>query len=317
MKILITGSSGYIGSLVTDALSGHEGVSSVIAVDVRNYSGVRRHPDRVKECLADIRTETTARLIRDENPDVVCHLASIVTPGPNSTREFEYSVDVLGTRNVLEACLANGIKKIVVSSSGAAYGYHADSPSELVETDPLRGNPEFAYSDHKRIVEELLEEYRSRHPELKQLVLRLSTVIGATVRNQITALFDKPLMLGISGSGTPFTFIWDKDLVEVLVRGCTRPVEGVFNVSGEGVLTLGDIARIQGKPYVSIPAPVLTAALIALKTVGLTRYGPEQVGFLRFRPVLSNRKLKEVFPDLPSKSSKEAFMEYLNARSNR
>jgi UDP-glucose 4-epimerase len=317
MKILVTGASGYIGSLVTDALSSHDGVSSVIAVDVRGYAGVRQRPDKVKECLADVRSEATARLIRDENPDVVCHLASIVTPGRESTREFEYSVDVLGTRNVLEACLAGGIRKVVVSSSGAAYGYHADSPAELRETDPLRGNPEFAYSDHKRMVEELLEEFRSRHPELRQLVLRLSTVIGATVRNQITALFDKPVLLGISGSGTPFTFIWDRDLVEVFVRGCIRPIEGIYNVSGDGVLTLAEIARIQGKPYLSIPAPFLAVALFALKSFGLTRYGPEQVGFLRFRPVLSNRKLRALFPDLPSKSSQDAFMEYLNARSNR
>jgi UDP-glucose 4-epimerase len=36
---------------------------------------------------------------------VVVHLASIVTPGKKSNREFEYSVDVDGTRNLLEACL--------------------------------------------------------------------------------------------------------------------------------------------------------------------------------------------------------------------
>ncbi len=317
MKVLITGASGYIGSLVTDALSGQASVTSVVAVDVRPFAGGRRHPAKVKECLADVRSESTSDLIRNERPDVVCHLASIVTPGRESTREFEYSVDVLGTRNVLEACLAGGVTKIVVSSSGAAYGYHADSPSELNETAPLRGNPEFAYSDHKRIVEELLADYRFRHPQLKQLVLRLSTVIGSTVRNQITALFDKPVMFGISGAGTPFTFIWDRDLIEVFVRGCTHPVDGIFNVSGDGVLTLSEIAKIQGKPYLSVPAPILAMALVALKTFGLTRYGPEQVGFLRFRPVLSNRKLRELFPDLPSKSTHDAFIEYLNSRSNR
>jgi UDP-glucose 4-epimerase len=317
MKVLVTGASGYIGSLVTNALSGQDAVTQLIAVDVRPFPGNRHHPDKVKECLADVRSDSTAELILSERPDVVCHLASIVTPGRESTREFEYSVDVLGTRNVLDACIKGGVSKIVVSSSGAAYGYHADSPAELVETAPLRGNPEFAYSDHKRIVEELLEDYRSRHPHLKQLILRLSTVLGATVKNQITSLFDKPVMFGISGAGTPFTFIWDRDLVEVFVRGCIQPVDGIYNVTGDGVLTLSEIAKIQGKPYLSIPAPLLAAALVALKTLGLTRYGPEQVGFLRFRPVLSNRKLRTLFPDLPSKSTRDAFHEYLNGRSNR
>ena len=52
--------------------------------------------------------------------DVVVHLASIVTPGKKSNREFEYSVDVLGTKNILKACVTNGVKRIVISSSGSS-----------------------------------------------------------------------------------------------------------------------------------------------------------------------------------------------------
>ena len=64
-----------------------------------------------------------------------------------SNREFEYSVDVLGTKNVLEACVATGVGRIVVTSSGAAYGYYADNPPAIAEDWPLRGNPAFAYAD--------------------------------------------------------------------------------------------------------------------------------------------------------------------------
>src|SRR5690606_39907896 len=60
--------------------------------------------------------------------NTVVHLAAIVNPGRDLTREDEYKVDVEGTRNVLDACFATGVQRIVVSSSGAAYGYHADSP---------------------------------------------------------------------------------------------------------------------------------------------------------------------------------------------
>jgi UDP-glucose 4-epimerase len=271
----------------------------------------------VIERMADIRSPEAADWILKERPDVVCHLASIVTPGKRSSREFEYSVDVLGTRNILEACLKAGVRKVIVSSSGAAYGYHPDSPVSLVEQAPLRGNPEFAYSDHKRMVEEMLEEYRARHPELQQLVLRLSTVIGASVKNQITALFEKPFLLGIAGAGTPFSFIWDHDVVEIVVRGCVSEVQGIFNVAGDGTLSLSQIATIQGKAFIPVPAWVMGSALFLLKSVGLTRYGPEQLRFLRYRPVLANQQLKKTFPGLPSKTSAEAFMEYHRAQSTR
>jgi UDP-glucose 4-epimerase len=317
MKILVTGASGYLGSLLTDALSEHPGVNEVIAVDVRPPIAPRKRAERVREALHDVRSAELGGLIRSERPSVVCHLASIVTPGKTSSREFEYSVDVLGTRNVLDACVSAGVGKIMVSSSGAAYGYHPDSPAELSETSPLRGNPEFAYSDHKRIVEEMLEDYRKRHPELKQLILRLSTIVGRGVNNQITALFERPFLLGISGSGTPFSFIWDQDVVSILTQGCLLPLEGIYNVAGDGSLTLSEIARLQGKPHLSVPAPLLGSLLGFLKLLNLTRYGPEQVRFLRYRPVLSNQKLRRDFPGLPTKSSKEAFLEYWTGRSGR
>ncbi|HBC18981.1 MAG TPA: epimerase, partial [Alcanivorax sp.] len=118
-----------------------------------------------------------------------------------------------GTRNVLDACVAAGVEQLVVTSSGAAYGYHPDNPAWLDEDDALRGNPEFPYSDHKRQVENLLAEYRQKHPALKQLVLRPGTVLGANTRNLITRLFEKPRLVAVAGSPSPFVFIWDQDVV--------------------------------------------------------------------------------------------------------
>ena len=135
--------------------------------------------------------------------DTVVHLAAIVTPGGKSSRELEYAVDVIGTRNVLEACVACGVQQIIVTSSGAAYGYHADNPEWLTEDHPLRGNEAFAYSHHKRLVEEMLAEYRRKHPSLRQVVFRVGTILGETTRNQITALFDKPRLLALRGSRSP------------------------------------------------------------------------------------------------------------------
>src|SRR5690606_33786171 len=110
------------------------------------------------------------RVIGETRPDAVVHLASIVTPPKGSTRALEYEVDVTGTRNVLDACLAHGVRRLVVTSSGAAYGYHADNPVPLTEDCPIRGNEEFAYSHHKRLVEEMLAAARRDHPQLEQVV---------------------------------------------------------------------------------------------------------------------------------------------------
>ena len=63
----------------------------------------------------DVRSDDPDTVIGEWRPEVVVHLASIVTPPKGSTRAFEYSVDVEGTRKVLDACIAHGVRRIVVT----------------------------------------------------------------------------------------------------------------------------------------------------------------------------------------------------------
>jgi UDP-glucose 4-epimerase len=270
----------------------------------------------VEHIVMDV-TSTTAveAAFADRQVDVVVHLASIVTPGGDSSREREYAVDVTGTRHVLDACLAHGVRRVVVSSSGAAYGYHPDNPSWLTEDDAVRGNEVFAYSHHKRLVEEMLASLRASDPQLEQVVLRIGTILGERVDNQITALFERPRLLKIRGTDSPFVFIWDTDVVEIIIRSVTSPVTGIFNVAGDGTLTVDEIALRLGKPVLALPEPLLRGALRIGRRLGLTAYGPEQTIFLKHRPVLDNERLKKVFGYTPSKTSAEAFEAWRTRRN--
>ena len=217
-------------------------------------------------------------------------------------------------RNVLEACLAAGVKKLIITSSGAAYGYYPDNPEQLTESDAIRGNVEFSYSDHKRQIEEMLAGWRDAHPELQQLVFRPGTILGRTTRNQITDLFDRPMILGLRGAATPFVFIWDEDMVGVLRRGLETEETGIFNVAGDGVMTMREIASRLGKRYVNLPVGLVRGVLWILSKLRLTQYGPEQVDFLRYRPVLDNARLKTDFGYVPRKTTLEAFEVFQEGR---
>ncbi len=306
-SVLVTGAAGYVGAQLVAALAEDpRGITTIVATDVREVAAERRICGVHYEVF-DISKPGLAELLTRWEVDTVVHLAAIVTPGGEDTVELEYQVDVVGTLNVLEACLAAGVRQFVYTSSGAAYGYWPDNPEWIHEDDPLRGNDDFAYSRHKRMVEEMLAEWRRDHPELGQMILRPGVVIGATVANQITAIFERPAVVGIQGAPIPFVFIWDQDLVQVLLRGVHDRATGAYNLAGDGAVPLAELARRVGKPYVALPAWLLRGALAILHPLGIAPYGPEQVAFLEYRPVLSNEKLKNELGYIPRKTSSEAF----------
>ncbi|RFF27573.1 MULTISPECIES: SDR family oxidoreductase [unclassified Wenzhouxiangella] len=295
-RILITGAAGYIGHQLGNRLA-HD--FEVFGTDIRERDDLN-FPLQV----LDIRSRSLAEVMRVHAITHVVHLASVLQASRDRQRDFD--IDVGGTRNVVQACIETGVKHLTVTSSGAAYGYHADNPEWIDEDDPLRGNETFAYADHKRRIEEMLARYRKLHPELKQLVLRPGTVLGADTRNQITALFTARRILVLKGHDSPFVFIWDEDVLEILEKGIREDAEGVYNLAGDGALDMREIARRLGKPTLALPVGLVKLGLRIARWLGKPT-GPEQIDFLRYRPVLSNRRLKEAFGYTPKKTSAETF----------
>ena len=314
MRVLITGAAGYIGQQLLNQLAIQHPQWQLIAADIRpqNRAGMKLNiepvrldisqPAAVDDCVATWR------------PQAIVHLASVVTPPPGMSEEQLHAIDVGGTQSLIQAAAAHGVEQLIVTSSGAAYGYDPRNAEWLDEDQPLRGHAQFAYAKHKREVELLLAEARAQHPHLKQLVLRPGTILGKQVNNQITELFKKPAVLGIRGSDSRFVFIWDQDVVDIICRGLRQQSAGIFNLAGDGALSLKEIAELLGKPYRPLPAWLIRTALRILKPLGLSPYGPEQVDFLRYRPVLSNRRLKQDFGFSPRYSSREAFLAFLRAQ---
>ncbi|MBK8248243.1 MAG: NAD-dependent epimerase/dehydratase family protein [Gemmatimonadetes bacterium] len=311
-SIAVLGASGYVGQLLTQALGALPDGPRVLALDVRRpQAGL---PPRVTFEEMDVRSARCGELLAEHEVEVVVHLAAVVNPPSGMSRNEQYAIDVDGTHNVLEACIEHGVRQVVVLSSAAAYGFHAGLPPLLDEGAPLRGNEEFPYARHKRLVEELLAKYRERHPELRQVVFRPATILGDGTRNSVTAIFERRVLFRLVDGEDRFGFIWDGDVVACIVQAICDDRAGTWNLAADGFLDLGEIGALTGATVIQVSSSTLASMLRVGQWLGFTEHGPEQVPYLRHRPVLSNRRLREEFGFVPTRTSREVFEGWWQAR---
>ncbi|MDN6855383.1 NAD-dependent epimerase/dehydratase family protein [Pseudomonas sp. CAN2814] len=314
MRVLITGAAGFLGQSLLNELAIQHLDWTLIAADTRRLNPQGLRPN-IEPVLLDLGISAQTRsCVENYRPDAIVHLAAIVNPPPGMSADKRHAIEVGGTRTLIEAAQENGVQQLIVTSSGTAYGFHRDNAEWIDENQPLRSNPDLLHAHHRQEIEQLLASTRQRYPQLKQLILRPGTILGRRVHNPLAELFARPSLMGVLGHRSRFVFIWDQDVVNVIRQGLERGSEGIYNLAGDGALSLREIAGLLGKPYRPMPASLMRAGLGLLKPLGLSRFGPEQVDYLRYRPVLDNRRLKEEFGYQPRYSSREAFLAYLEAR---
>jgi UDP-glucose 4-epimerase len=175
MKILLTGGAGYVGSACLRWLLAHG--HDPIAYDnlsEGNRAAVPAAADRLIEGdIAD--TGHLAELLRRHQVEAVMHFAALASV-PESIKDPEayYRVNVLGTKSVLDAMRAAGVRKILFSSTAATFGFHTAMP--LTEDSPQ--TPETPYGTTKLAAEWLIQDY-ARAYDLGYTHLRYFNAAGA------------------------------------------------------------------------------------------------------------------------------------------
>jgi len=259
VKILITGSAGYIGSALAMSLVKEE--HSVVSLDnltrgnfkyLLNHYGKTSH---LKLLIGDIRNFTDLRRVFESNReiDAIVHLAAI--PGIERCKENPVDAimtNVYGTYNVLETAIKYGISKIVFASSAAVYGDPIKTP--IKEDHPLR--PTNLYGVTKLAAEKLLYAYYKNYG-LSTTILRLGNVYGVglythweTVIPKFVrqALTQQPLTIYGNGSQSR-DFVHVLDVVQAikLVLEADKGIAGeTFNIaSGKptSVISVADMVR--------------------------------------------------------------------------
>jgi nucleoside-diphosphate-sugar epimerase len=268
-KVLITGGAGFLGiNLIRHLMARGYRTASI---DVAEFDYPER--DRVEVIKGDIRDKTILNEVM-EGVDFVVHTAAAL---PLYSPEDIYTTDVEGTRNVMEAALRNGVKRVVHVSSTAVYGIPDHHP--LYETDRLEGvGP---YGQAKIQAEMICLEYRAKG--LVVPIIRPKSFIGPERLGVFALLYDWAHTghnFPMIGSGNNRYQLLDvEDLCDAIRLTLELPEEKVndtFNIGAAEFTTMKEDYQAvldyagHGKKVVGFPALPAILGLRVLDRLGLS-----------------------------------------------
>lgn len=170
MKITLIGGSGFVGTRLIDLLRHDYQLGNIDKRQSHFFPDITvigdvRDKDKMVELLEG--TDVVVLLAAEHRDDV-------------SPVSLYYDVNVGGMRNVLAAMEANGIKRIVFTSSVAVYGLNKKNPDEEHPKDPFNH-----YGKSKWQAEEVLQEWYKGHEDWNINILRPTVIFGERNRGNV------------------------------------------------------------------------------------------------------------------------------------
>ena len=325
LTVAVTGPTGTFGFGLVPLLQADERIARIVGIARRPFDPNEHGWTKMTYRRGDVRDPATLEEAF-RGADVVVHLAFMIT-GAASLETIE-QINIEGTLNAFRAAAAVGARRFVYASSVAAYGFHGDNPVGMTEDWPARPAAHLFYAQEKARIERLLEQEATGRSGLGVFVLRPPIVLGPhavgaknVIPGPLTPLVR--LLGGVVGRVplpviTPpvsVQFIHEDDVGQAFllcIVGAGAP--GVYNITGDGVLSGADVLRELGLTPIPAPARLLRAA--ARGVAGLP-FAPPFAGWaevLSHPAIMDAGKAKQELGWRPRYSSRKALRDTLKAR---
>lgn len=294
LTVAVTGPTGEIGRALLRALEREPSVARVETMGRRDFDPAAAGLAKARYRRGDV-TDRAAVTRLVEGADVVVHLAFAIFERAEQARD----VNVAGSRNVFEAALDAGARRLVYTSSIAAYGFHTDTPPLVNEEHPARGSQDHPYSAQKADVERLLANV-ARGSDAGVYVFRPCIVAGPTatmlvdripyvalqrrmpgaLRRAIAAL--PALRPVIPDPGVPFQLVHEDDVARALVLAITGAgPPGTYNLAADGEVTLSELAGALGYYRVRVPSGAVEATATIVSRIPMLPVETRWIAALR------------------------------------
>ncbi len=309
MKICVTGSSGYLGSLVIKELAEHPQVNRIVGIDINE-------PQETLEKLEFHKVDITQKGLSEvmEGCDLLLHLAFIVEPILDYRRIYE--INLHGTTNVFLSAIKAGIKRIVYTSSIAAYGILPDKPEVISLSTPIVKDTRSYYGHTKYLIEKLCDRIEELYPEVSIVRLRPGVVAGANCYNFFNEFALFPFLMDVP-HGAAVPLVHEEGLKDAVIKAIFSEARGAFLVTSPKSLPIKELAKLMNKPCPTLPPSLIYLIGRILWRLRLSKFSMDWFYLLyenRYRSFDISRA-KEVLGWEPRRSARETAEELIQTAS--
>jgi|SRR5215211_3963823 len=305
MIVAVTGPTGDIGRALMGALDRTPEVDVVRGMARRSFEPAERGWKKVEYTQGDVLDRESVDELVD-GADVVVHLAFIIFGSHSETRE----VNLRGSRNVFEATVEARAKRLVYTSSVAAYGFEPGRPHHLTEDLETEGTHSFYYSAQKADLEAAFRSALAGS-DTEGYVFRPCIVAGEdapTLIDELARNFAlgerippvRALMRAVPGlepalpdPGVPFQLVHHDDVADAVAAAVLGKGEpGIYNLAADGQITMGDVARELGWLRIPVPGIAVAGAAEVISRVPLMPSALEWVHAVRVPSLMKTDRAK-------------------------
>ena len=277
-NILITGVTSSIGRNLAINLYNHRNVGIIFGVGKEdkpyyfNDFDPKRFIYRKSNILKyrDLKNLFLSKSFKKSNINTVVHLAfhNRLLRG-----EDVHRLNVFGTKNLIQECIANGnITKFVFKSSDAVYKLRPNNPVYLGENADLNFDPDVDQWIKDRVDADMICRSYMDNKKMRIVILRMTSIIGRNISSQFNAYFDSKPIFKTMGFNPIINLLHMKDVIQSISLAVFKNVKGIYNIAGQDTAPITTFADLANTTMISLPSPLLGPINWVQRKLGFTRY---------------------------------------------
>src|SRR5699024_5875547 len=192
-------------------------------------------------------------------------------------------LNAIGPIRFLAACQhVPSVRNLVVKSTAAVYGAGPRSPAVFSEDYELLPASAAGYGKDAVEVESYVRGFARRRPDVTVTVLRPVNLLGHDVDTVLTRYFALPVIPTVLGYDARLQLLHPSDSLAVFETAATVDKPGVFNLAGEGTLTVSQAIRRAGRVELPMPRTAVPSLGRALRGARLVDFSTDQLRLLNY-----------------------------------